>query len=327
MILGAPDFFSGRQLGLLVGLAVGLIILKLLYLDRVDNPWRHTFDGRRVAAAGTPQQVNFGDQVNLLGYDLASAQVQPGQVFEWTLYWQARRPLAVDYSSLAHLVDDQAHLYAGQDNLHPGSLPASQWPPWGFVQDAHTVRVPFGTPPGDYFLVTGLYQPQNWQRLPVVGGGEGGRPDVVAAPVRVMPAAQVPSLEQLAITWPAEADFGPALRLLGASPERDRIVPNDFWRVALFWEARMAPAEDYQVSLRLVGPAGEVMLSESGHPSHNRYPTSRWQAGERVRDNHALWIPADFPAGVYRVEVQVLAEKGPAIGDWVVVGGVERGGS
>jgi hypothetical protein len=323
-ILSAPDFFSARQVALLLSLAVGLVVVKLLYLDRVDNPWRHIFDGASVAMAETPQQANFGDQVNLLGYDLASTQTQPGQAFEWTLYWQARRPLAVDYSSLAQLVDDQAHLYAGQDNLHPGSLPASQWQPWGFVQDIHTVRVPFGTPPGDYFLVTGLYQPENWQRLPVVAGGEGGRPDVVAVPVQVIPAEQIPSLGQLAITWPVEADFDPALRLLGASPERDVIVPNDFWRVALFWEAKMAPTEDYQVSLRLLGPTGEVLLSEISQPSYNRYPTSLWQAGERVRDNHALWIPGDFPARVYRVEAQVLDEEGQAVGEWVELGRLGR---
>jgi hypothetical protein len=43
-------------------------------------------------------------------------------------------------------------------------------------------------------------------------------------------------------------------------------------------------------------------------------------AGERVRDNHALWIPAGFPAGVYRVQVQLLDEAGHPTGDWLELG-------
>ena len=311
------------QIGVLFSLAILLIAGKLLYFDRVDNPWRQSFDGVKVSTAEVTTQVNFGDQVNLLGYDLVAARVKPGQSFVWRLYWQARQPLQRDYSSLAQLVDGQAHLYAGQDNLHPGSLPARQWQPWGFVQDPHKIKVPYGTPPGDYFLVTGLYQPESWQRLPVVAGGETGWPDVVAVPVQISRAGEVPSLAQLEIAWPVEADFDPQLRLLGASPERDFIQRNDFLRLALFWEAQVAPTANYQVSLRLTGPGGEVALQETNQPSHNRYPTSLWQAGERVRDNQALWIPADFPAGVYRVEVQVLDEAGQAVGEWMELGQLE----
>jgi hypothetical protein len=34
--------------------------------------------------------------------------------------------LTANYSVLAQLVDEQQHLYAGQDNLHPGNLPTSR---------------------------------------------------------------------------------------------------------------------------------------------------------------------------------------------------------
>ena len=48
-------------------------------------------------------------------------------------------------------------VYAAQDSLHPGNLPTTRWEPWGFVSDPHSLPVPPGTPPGDYLLVTGLY--------------------------------------------------------------------------------------------------------------------------------------------------------------------------
>jgi hypothetical protein len=311
-----------RAFASLTGLGLIFILTKTLYLDHFDNPLKHTFDGATVAEADVARQVNFGDQVNLLGYDLDRRQAAPGQSFNLALYWQARRPLATNYSALAQLVDADSHLYAGQDNLHPGLLPTSQWPPWGFVRDLHTLQIPFGTPPGDYFLATGLYDPSSWVRLPATTGGDPGWPDVVAISVTLLKPERVPTLAELDITWPVQADFGPELRLLGATPERETLPRNDFLRLALFWEAKAKPTRDYQISVRLLAPGGETTLHQTGRPSHNRYPTTRWVPGERIRDNHALWIPAGFPAGTYRVQVQVVDETGQAVGEWVGVGTV-----
>jgi hypothetical protein len=321
---------ASRTFTILIGLALSLILVKTLYLDRYDNPLKRVFDETQVTGAGVSRQVNFGHQVNLLGYDLSSAIVASGQTLDLTLYWQVRQPLTTNYSALTQLVDDQQHLYAGQDNLHPGNLPTSRWESWGFVQDVHTIRVPPGTPPGDYFLVTGLYDPATWVRLPVLEGGDPGWSDVIAIPVTVARSARSPTLAELDIAWPvpeqtfevrsAKTSKILVIRLLGATPEREIIPRNDFLRIALFWEVSEAPPVDYQVSLRLLTADGTVALTETSQPSFGRYPTSHWVAGERVRDNHALWIPVDFPAGTYRVQVQWLDEAGQPVSDWFELG-------
>jgi hypothetical protein len=302
----------------LFGLALSLIAVKLLYLDRYDNPLKHTFDGATVAGAQVSQRVSFGHQVNLLGYDLDRQAAAPGEAFRLTLYWQAAQPLTTDYSALVHLVDAQNHLYVGQDNLHPGDVPMSRWSAWGFVRDPHEIRVPPGTPPGDYLLAVGLYDPATWQRLVVVAGGVG---DTLPLPVTLTRPAQPPTVAELGIAWPAKAEFGPALRLLGATPEREAIRRNDFLRVALFWEATTAPPADYQVGLRLVTDAGAVVVEETTRPSHGRYPTTSWSANERVRDNHAVWIGNDLPPGTYRLEARLLGpDEEPPGASWVALG-------
>jgi hypothetical protein len=103
---------------------------------------------------------------------------------------------------------------------------------------------------------------------------------------------------------------------LGATPEREVIRRNDFLRIALFWEALEAPAQDYQVSLQLLATNGEVALAETSRPSFGRYPTPRWRTGERVRDNHALWIPIDFQQGpiVCRCDYWMRPASRPALG-------------
>jgi hypothetical protein len=315
-----PTGLTRLQIAALVGLALGLLAVKAFYLDRYDSPLKHTFDGTHVTGADVPIQVNFGNQVNMLGYDLNRQTATGGQTFNLTAYWGARLPLTTDYSALAQLVDDEHHLYAAQDNLHPGGVPTTRWELWGFVRDPHALQVPPGTPPGDYFLVAGLYNPVTWSRLPVLEGGDPGWNDVVAIPVTVVKSPRPLSLADLDITWPVSMDLAPGLRLLGATPERERLQRNDFLRVALFWEATSAPLADYQVSLRLLDAGGTAVLEETARPSYNRYPTTRWVAGERVRDTHALWIPLDFSAGTYRLQARLVDRAGQGIGEWMPLG-------
>ncbi len=310
----------GRSVALLAALALGLIAVKMLFLDYYDTPLKRVFDGSHVAEAAAPTRVNFGQQINLLGYNLDPVRASAGQDFNLTFYWQARQPLSADYSALAHLIDPQGHLYAGQDNLHPGHLPATWWEPWGFVRDRHRVTIPAGTPPGEYLLAAGLYDPLTWARLPVLDGGDAGRLDIFAIPVQVLKPSRPPELEVLEIAWPAAERPAPGLELLGTSPERDRIRRNDFLRVALFWEALVAPLPDYQVSLRLAPPDGAAPLVVTGRPSFGRYPTPLWAAGERVRDNHAFWIPPDSPAGTYGLQLQLIDETGQPTGGWLALG-------
>lgn len=333
--------FTLTQFAILIGLALAFLLTKTLYLDRFDSPLKHVFTGAQETGAKVSRQVNFGHQVNLLGYDLNQTNAASGQPFNLTLYWQARQPLTTNYSALAQLVDNQQHLFAGQDNLHPGNLPSSRWGTWGFVRDRHTIQVPPGTPPGDYFLVAGLYDPATWARLSVVADGDPGWSDVIALPVTITRPTDPPTLEELGITWPTPqgcqpqedvlTKFHPSspapkrgsslhLCLLGVTPERETVQRNDFLRVALFWEAVETPIPDYQVSLRFLAADDTVVLTETSRPSFGRYPMPRWTASERIRDNHALWVPADFPAGTYRLQVQVLDEAGQPLGDWLELG-------
>lgn len=301
-------------------LPLALLLTKTLYLDHVDSPFKRVFDQRHVAQAEVRTQVDFGGQLTLLGYTLERSSVASGEKFDITAYWQSPQSASIDYSILAHLVDESGQLYASQDNLHPGNFPMSRWQPWGFVQDRHAIPVPLGTPPGDYFVVIGPYHPESWQRLPVQAGGRAGWADVYPLAVQVMRAHPPPSLAALNIRWPQSRDLTPSLRFLGATPERESIRPNDFLRVALFWEAVQQPTIDYKIRLRLLSAQGQSLSSQAQSPSHGRYPTTSWSQHERVRDQQALWIPADFPAGLYRLQLQLTPPEKQSIHPWLEVG-------
>jgi hypothetical protein len=301
-------------------LPLTFLLTKLFYFDQYDNPFKHQFRDGQVAEAETKLHVNFGNQLNLLGYTLNSTTMAAGESFKLTAYWQPQQPLITDYSILLHLVDSEHNLYAGQDNLHPGNFPTTRWDMNGFAQDLHTLHVPPGTPPGDYFLAIGPYQPTTWQRLAVLAGGDKDWGDVFPIQVQITKPTQPPTLAELGITWPQTQPMNATIRLLGATPERPTIRRNDFLRVALFWEATKQPDQDYQVSLRLLNETHQVVLTQINRPSYNHYSTLQWAKSERVRDNQAMWIPADWEAGKYQLQLQLVSADGQAVNQWLTLG-------
>ena len=307
---GPPRAVTGAQTVILVLVAVVLLAVKMGGVDRFDTPFKRDFDGAHVQEAQVPLRVDFGDQITLLGYDLTSANPRPGDTATVTLYWAATQPLGKDYSAFVHLVDEQMNIYAQQDSLNPGRYPTHLWQSGEYNNDAHDVEIPPGTPPGEYLLGVGLYDPSTMMRLPILeeAGQRIGmyflREVTVAEPNRP------PTIEELGIEQQITVHFDNGMLLLGATAERDTLSPGDFYRLALFWKAETQLRDSYSVAIRLINIDAEEALSQTNEPSAGRYPTPGWEEGEIVRDNHALWIPRNFPAGDYTVQLALLDSMG-----------------
>ena len=327
---------SGAQAAALMVAAIGLSLVKVGILDRYDTCVKHDFKGLYVQGAQRALDINFGDQITLLAHDLSSSKARPGHTLDLTLYWKAQQHLSVDYSAFVHLVDEQMNIYAQRDSLHPGGYPTHLWPVDEYNQDRHQVVIPPGTPPGEYVLGVGLYDPSTMTRLPILQE-EGHQPGMYfLQPITIERAERPPSAGELGIAHPLVASFDNGMSLLGFTAEREQLQPGDFYRVALFWQAESRLDERYAVALRLLGPEGEEVLSRVSEPSADRYPTSQWVEGEIVRDNHSLWVPRDFPAGEYELQLALLAPDGARVpvsataprivaDQWVVLSSVSAG--
>ncbi|MCJ7736115.1 MAG: hypothetical protein MUQ10_02215, partial [Anaerolineae bacterium] len=143
------------------GLAVGLFLLKVGYLDRHQS-WatRTAYDGETVASAQTPLNVDFGGQLELLGYDMrvpgvasssdGALMVPADGLVDVSLYWRAVQELDIDYSVAVHLVDEQGRRYGQEDSQHAAGYPTSRWELGMYGYDEHRVSLWPGTPPGEY---------------------------------------------------------------------------------------------------------------------------------------------------------------------------------
>lgn len=122
-----------------------------------------------------PLETNFEDGVRLLGYDVGSTTLQPGDAVDLTLYWQAREPVEHRYKVFTHLLGQEFNpasgnpLWGQQDNEPVGGTrPTSTWRPGEVIVDGYVILLDVGAPPGSYAIEIGLYDPATGERLSVL---------------------------------------------------------------------------------------------------------------------------------------------------------------
>jgi len=97
--------------------------------------------------------------------------INPGQILPVTFKWQAISPPSVDYIIFVQMIDLNGRLVAQYDGPPQGGyLPTSQWPIDEILIDRHGVSLPEELSPGEYRLITGLYNPVDGARLPTATG-------------------------------------------------------------------------------------------------------------------------------------------------------------
>lgn len=111
----------------------------------------------------------LGSTARLVGYDLSSETVRPGQTLQLVLYWQALRESDTGYTVFTHLLDSQNMVRAQDDNIPVlGTYPTTAWTAGEYIRDEYKLPVDAAAPPGDYSLEVGMYDKNTGQRLPLI---------------------------------------------------------------------------------------------------------------------------------------------------------------
>jgi hypothetical protein len=134
------------------------------------------------APATAPQhiaQAQFGDAMQLLGYDLSAPTVPAGGTLTVTLHPQALQPALPDYSMFVHLYLPGGEVGAAGVSPQPvaqndgapcgQSFPTPRWQPGEVVVDERALTVPAGYSASSAALGLGVYAWPSLARLPVTG--------------------------------------------------------------------------------------------------------------------------------------------------------------
>jgi hypothetical protein len=268
----------------------------------------------------SPADLSFGEHVTLTGYQLLypasqgkpAGSAMPGEIVQIQLRWQTDASLDARYMVFLQALDSANHL-AGQRDGEP-AISTLEWQPGQSVLDRHGLLIEPGTPPGEYRIIAGLYDPVTGRRLPT------SEADFVElGTLRVERPLAPPPVAALRFQHTANASLGP-LRLLGYdryplghSYDADvPLHPGDPLHVVLYWQAASAPEQNWQVAIQMVSAADAgAPISGSVYPAAGvDYPARDWVAGEIVRAQFDLFVPNDAAPGTYRVGVRVLDEGG-----------------
>jgi hypothetical protein len=103
--------------------------------------------------------------------------------------------------------------------------------------------------------------------------------------------------------------FGEELALLDAQVDATRHAPGQPVTVTLTWQAVQRPTQDWRITVALRHPDdGALLADHTNAPTHGRWPTDRWRAGDTFQEVITLNPPADgVRPSRYDVTVQVRA--------------------
>jgi hypothetical protein len=134
---------------------------------------------------GYPLEVDLGERVRLLGYELDNRTVKPGDTIRLTLYWRTLEEMDEDYTVFTHLLGKDSLIW-GQMDSQPldGLLPTSNWLAGMIVADGYDIAVAPDTSPGEYQIEVGMYLLETMERLTAVD--EAGRHRLRLADDRVL---------------------------------------------------------------------------------------------------------------------------------------------
>ncbi|HFE65849.1 MAG TPA: phospholipid carrier-dependent glycosyltransferase, partial [Chloroflexi bacterium] len=118
-----------------------------------------------------PLDAQFGDAIQLLGYDLDVGDAQPGGALRLTLYWQALATPPGHYTVFTHVAAADGRIVAQLDGP-PGGTLTGTWLPGEVIVDEREILLGADVEDGRYALRVGLYDAGTGERLPVTLGGE-----------------------------------------------------------------------------------------------------------------------------------------------------------
>jgi hypothetical protein len=335
--IGLASWIPERQAGF-----IAVIVIFMYFIFSLMVPFRYIEPAYSLPPRLTLEQVpttiqdlnvNVGDSLFLLGYDLREDGVEAGKSLHLRLYWLAKKVMERNYVFQVHFLGRQSEPVGDTVTLPAGgNYPTRLWLPGEVLADdyvlptlptaltpaAGMLRVAVSTWPGGKYLTFSDVQ-----------GRELGD-DVEIARVRLYSAREATYQPQQNL----QVNLADKVQLVGYDLYPRTPAAGDPWEIVFHWKALSGMSSDYTVFVHLINSAGHRVAQLDEQPLAGGYPTHFWQSGEAIRDPHTLRLPADLRTGDYQLEIGLYrvenGERLPIVGsdlNYVVLGPVRiRGG-
>ena len=254
-----------------------------------------------VAELGERQTINarVPDRLAILGYQIGSQQVQPGDSVQIALYMQAPEATSepsIPFQAVIRLISpvDGSTVTDWEISL-PQSISPADWAANETIIEQFSLTIPNALAAGAYqfnLSLVGSDAPEMWpfsldkdinrlDRIPVGG-------------------LLIPWQGSLGDVQPLKTGFGDQIELAGFAATTAK--PGESLDVSLYWQALQPIDDDYVVFVHVLNGAGELAANHDGRPENGRFPTTSWLPGIVIPDTHTIILPDDLPPGDYQLK-------------------------
>jgi hypothetical protein len=121
--------------------------------------------------------------------------------------------------------------------------------------------------------------------------------------------------------YPVNADLEGKVVYLGMDVEPAPAVPGKELKLIHYWKLVTSPGEGWKVFTHIEGPNHQGFINADHGPVGGKYPVGQWKAGEIIRDEHTITLPASWThdsllvyTGVWRGPTRLTVKSGPSDG-------------
>jgi hypothetical protein len=252
-----------------------------------------------------PVDVQYGEELRLLGYWVSNPQPKPGERIYILFYWQTPERVLRDYHLSVHLLSNPAlQSYAQADRVHIGQFNARAWLPNTTVRGAVHLDIPHDLPtPGSYWITVRVWSGSIWS------GDADSRGLLITESNQAQMDEQTVFITRLPIISPLEAEqtvttqsdyrFAEGFALRGYTLPQT-LTTDELLEMTFQWSATQAINRQLTQFIHLVGADGTLILLDR-LPFDGRILTDDWLPTLNHIDVMQQALPTDAAAGVYQV--------------------------
>ncbi len=248
-----------------------------------------------------PMGVSFDGLATLLGYEVSTTSLRPGDSLDIDLYWEVNGQPPGDYLLFIHLQDMEQTMVAQRDT-HPGlgNFPTSQWRPGDrFVERIRLYLPETAYVPSKASLSIGLYEPGAY-RLAVFDEDGQAMGDSLKLTSLTLLANDNDFPNQL------EQNFNNEIRLIGYEYACRETTPGDSIEIRLFWQPLPDFISDYVVWLELKGEDGTTYSSLDAHSPAVLSFANDLSEAQVIESQYLLSIDPATPEGSYPIFLSLV---------------------
>ena len=237
-----------------------------------------------------PLQVEMGDHVQLLGYDLAGTTYSPGDTIPVILWWQSTGRPAQSHQAQFRLLDSRKRMiWEVRQSMIPG-YPTVGWHEGEINRGVYRLSVPSRVPAGEYSL-------------------QAGTEDGQIALTTVQIAAREHRYDIPPMQQSLGAQFELGIVLLGYDLQAPAIQAGGTMTITLYWQAKQSVTAAYKVSVQMLEAGTRIIAQDDSIPAYWTRPTTSWLPREIITDEHVLSIPAGTVPGTYTLITALYQES------------------